>query len=67
MSDKWKRIVAYAKVLFGVIMMVIGFWFGYAFIWFAAGLPQTAWALWVCFGLAFVSEYIYLAWITEGL
>ena len=61
--NKKEYIVNVIKCFIGVFMMTAGFWFGYAFIWFGVGLPQTDWALWICFALALLSEWGYLRWI----
>ena len=45
--------------------MIMGFFFVYAVIWFAVGLPQTNWALALLMALAVLSEYGYYLWIRE--
>ena len=46
-------------------MMFAGFWISYVFIWYALGLPIVNWALWILIALAFVSELLYLKWISN--
>jgi hypothetical protein len=61
-----EKIVMVIKAFLLVFVMFIGFWFGYAFIWFTVGLPQTEWALWICFALALLSEFGYCKWLEMG-
>lgn len=63
MSELKERIVGAIQLFLFVFVHFIGFWFGYAFVWFSVGLPQTFWALWVCFGIAILSESGYLWWM----
>ena len=64
--SEWKEIVVNViKFVVTVLVDLIGFWFGYSYLWFAAGLPQESWALWICLGLALVSEYGYWRWMME--
>lgn len=63
MSDMRERIAATIQLFLFVFIHFIGFWFGYAFIWFGVGLPQTDWALYVCFALALLSEVGYQWWL----
>jgi hypothetical protein len=69
MKDKWleikETIINYIKFHMLAILMSIGFWFVYTLIWFGVGLPQTDWALLVTLVLAFISEYIYIRWVTK--
>lgn len=48
-------------------LMTLGWWLSYALVWFAVGLPQTDWALWLLFGLASASEVLYIRWLMEQL
>lgn len=54
------------KFFLFTFMMINGFFFTYMFTWFAVGLPQENWAVWLTWVLALLSEYGYVKWITEG-
>ena len=63
MRDKIAYILDCVKTALFIFMMTAGFWFTYAFIWYAMGLPQEDWALLVCFVLAALSDYGYITWL----
>lgn len=60
MKDK---IVDFLKVFLLMFSMVMGFFFIYAFAWFALDLPVTQWAMLLLLALALLSEYGYYRWI----
>ena len=59
------KIANWMKFLIMISVMVMGFFFIYAFTWFCIGLPQTDWAILVCFALAGLSMYGYYRWLQE--
>ena len=60
-----KNILELIKVFLLFYMMTFGFWFTYAMIWFAFGLPLETWSLLVLFIPAGLSMYGYYRWIRE--
>lgn len=45
-------------------MMVMGFFFTYALVWFTIGLPLTTWARILLIALSCLSEFGYIEWIS---
>ncbi len=60
-----EKIVNIIKLFLLVFIMIQGFFISYAFVWFAVGLPQENWALWLLYALAALSECGYIKWIKE--
>ena len=68
-KEKWPTIKenisnAIKFVLFS-LLMIEGWWLSYALIWFVVGLPLVDWAFGLLFGLAIVSELLYIKWISN--
>lgn len=67
MKKKWhefkERISDILKFIILTFVGSMGFWFIYMIIWFAVGLPQTNWAMWVLLALALGSEWLYVKWL----
>lgn len=67
MKKKWpeikERIINTIKFMIFTTTGVMGFWLIYMIIWFAIGLPQTNWAIWLLLALAFGSEYGFVTWL----
>ena len=65
----WRAKLKYAleaiKFHLFTIMMTLGFFLAYAFIADVIGLELTNLVLWICFGLAVVSEVLYIKWISN--
>lgn len=65
----WKAKLKYAleaiKFALFTIMMTLGFYLAYAFIANAFSIELTNLVLWICFGLAAVSEFLYIKWISN--
>lgn len=59
MKNKKENILNFIKLFLLLVMMVNGFFFVYALIWFAVGLPQENWAIWVLYAIAGLTEYGY--------
>jgi hypothetical protein len=62
MNDK---IIDFIKFFLLLFTMVMGFFFIYAFVWFAIGLPITQWTTVLLIALAMLSVYGYYRWIEE--
>lgn len=60
-----EAIVNALKFITLTIVMIIGFWAIYAMIWIAAGLPETAKAMGVLFGLAMFTEFGFIEWLSN--
>jgi hypothetical protein len=69
MKQKWndtkEQIVNALKFTILTTTMIMGFWVTYAIIWFAVGLPETNWAMWILFALSIASECCYVKWIAN--
>ena len=63
MSDKKENILDAIKAFLLLFMMVQGFFFTYALIWYGIGLPQTKWALGLLYAIALLTEYGYYRWL----
>ena len=66
MKTNWKDVLKNTinGIKFGLLafMMTAGFFLCYAFIWYSIMNGQlTDLALWICFGLAVVSEFLYIS------
>lgn len=46
-----------------LFMMVQGFFFTYAIIWYCIGLPLTTWSFWLLYTLSGITEYGYYRWL----
>lgn len=66
MKKNWlEKIVEALKFISCVFVMTMGFWIIYTIAWFAIGLPETNWAMWLLFALAMLSEFLYVKWISN--
>ena len=64
-KDALKNIVNSIKFGLLTFMMTAGFFISYAFVAYSVmSLSLTDTALWICFGLAIVSEFLYIKWVT---
>ena len=69
MKTDWKDVIKNAVngVKFGLLtfMMTAGFFLCYTFVVYSIMSQQlTDLVLWLCFGLAVVSEFLYIKWVT---
>ena len=62
MKEKINDFLKGAVLLF---TMTMGFFFVYAYVWFAVGLPKTNWALLLCLAIAFATDYGYYRWLRD--
>lgn len=58
-----KRIISGLKFMIFSVTTVMGFWLIYAMIYFSIGLPETKLGLWILFGLAALSEWLFAKWL----
>lgn len=67
MKKKWSEIKEHISDIIKFIICtftgVMGFWLIYMIIWFAVGLPQSNWAIWLLLALAFGSERLFIEWL----
>lgn len=64
--NKYKeRIVNSIKFWLFTIMMSLGFWISYTFIWYSFGLPVANWSLWILYALATATECLYVWWVSR--
>ena len=69
MKINWKDVIKNAvnglKFSLLTFMMTAGFFLCYAFVAYSIMNQQlTDSVLWLCFGLAVVSEFLYIKWVT---
>lgn len=68
-KEKWpglkENISNAIKFILFSLLMIEGWWLSYALIWFVIGLPLVDWAFGLLFGLAIVSELLYIKWISN--
>ena len=62
---KLKYVLEAIKFYLFILMMTLGFFLVYAFIADVIGLELTNLVLWICLGLAAVSEFLYVKWISN--
>jgi hypothetical protein len=60
-----EEIVNALKFMTMTIVMTIGFWVIYAMIWIVAELPEANWSMWALFGLALLSEFGFIKWLSN--
>ena len=64
-KDVFNNIVNGIKFGLLTFMMTAGFFISYAFVAYSImSLSPTDTALWICFGLAIISEILYIKWVT---
>ena len=59
------KINNFMKLFVLVFTMTMGFFFTYAFVWFAFDLPVTKWVTLLFFALAASSMFGYYMWVRE--
>ena len=62
---KLKYVLEAIKFALFTLMMTLGFYLTYAFIANAVSIELTNLVMWICFGLAVVSEFWYIKWISN--
>ena len=58
-----KQVVKALKIIIFSVVMIMGFWLIYGMIWFALGLPEVNWGMWLLSILAMVSARLFLWWL----
>lgn len=55
----------FMKLFVMILTMTFGFFFIYAFVWFAFDMPATGWAMFLLTTLAVISMFGYFYWVRE--
>lgn len=58
-----KKVVAAIKIIIFSVVMIMGFWLIYGMIWFALGLPEVNWGMWLLAVLSMISARLFLRWL----
>ena len=60
-----ERFIEDLKFIILAIVFFMGAWTICAVAWFASGLPQDTWAMYLLFGVALICEWLYFKWLSN--